>query len=142
MNSVLLREQLWIFIPKVRIRSHQGPKWITPNLKHQLNCLNTLRRKCKSRPSSTNLEKLITSQLEVQKSMAEAKAILENNCINGLARNNSSMIYKCIHRPRKNDLLPPTRFLDLVYQLIGERLSCLTSIFIQCLPEVCTTFPN
>ena len=47
--------------PKVRIRSYQRPRWITPNLKHQLNSLNMLRRKSKSHPSSTNLNKLITS---------------------------------------------------------------------------------
>ena len=71
-----------------------------------------LRRKCKSHPSSTNLDKLIVSQLAVQKLMAEAKAILENNLINELASNNSSMIYKYIHRQRKNYLIPPALFLD------------------------------
>ena len=70
-----------------------------------------LRRKCRSRPSSTNLDKLITSRLAVQKLMAEAKAILENNLINGLASNNSSMIYKYILRLRKKNCFLPL-FLD------------------------------
>ena len=63
----------------------------------------------KFRPSSTYLDKLITSQLAVQKSMAEAKAVLENNLIIGLASNNSSMIYKYIHRRSKKQQFASSR---------------------------------
>ena len=34
-----------LFIPKVRLRRHQTPKWYTSDIRHHLNCLNTLRKK-------------------------------------------------------------------------------------------------
>ena len=33
-----------LFIPKIRLRSHQRPKWITPTLQHDVNCFRTLKR--------------------------------------------------------------------------------------------------
>ena len=62
--------------------------------------------------SSTNLHKLIISRVSVQKLIAEAKAILENNRINGLASNNRLIIYKYIKRLKKKFLLPPALFLN------------------------------
>ena len=37
-----------LFIPKVRLRSHQRPKWITSTLQHDVNCFRTLKKKYKS----------------------------------------------------------------------------------------------
>ena len=34
-----------LFVPKVYLKSKQHPKWFTPALKHELNCIYTLRRK-------------------------------------------------------------------------------------------------
>lgn len=39
------------FVPKVRIRREQYPKWFTPLVRHRIKCLRTLRRKCRSNPT-------------------------------------------------------------------------------------------
>ena len=36
-----------LYIPKVKVRSHQYPKWFTAHLRHQVKCLRTLLRKIK-----------------------------------------------------------------------------------------------
>lgn len=35
-----------LFIPKVRIKTYQHPRWTTPQLRHQVNCLKTLGKCC------------------------------------------------------------------------------------------------
>ena len=100
MNSVHSENNNGYFYSQSQDKVLSTSQMDSPQFKASIECLNMLRRKSKSCPSSTNINKLITSQLAVQKSMAEAEQIFENNLINGLANNNSSMTYKYIHRLR------------------------------------------
>ena len=43
--KLIIQQAMDLFIPKVKLRSHQFPKWFTPDIRHHLNCLPTLRRK-------------------------------------------------------------------------------------------------
>ena len=43
------------YVPKV-IANHQHPVWFNGKIRHELNCLHTLRRKCKSNPTPNNYQ--------------------------------------------------------------------------------------
>ena len=47
-----------LYIPKVKLRSHQYPQWFTPHLRHQVKCLRTLPRKNKKRFTFSQLDQL------------------------------------------------------------------------------------
>ena len=51
-----------IFIPKFRLKNQQYPPWLTPTLRHKLNCLHTFRKKVKRSPTTHNLDQLTTAE--------------------------------------------------------------------------------
>jgi len=57
-----------LFIPKVKLKSYECPKWFTPDIRHLSNCCCTLRRKCKPHPTPHNCSKL---KLSVEKLQAK-----------------------------------------------------------------------
>ena len=66
MIKSVLYHAMCLYIPKSRLRSRQDPQWFDPSIRHQINCLNTLRRKSKSHPSpfrSSKIE-LLENQLQ------------------------------------------------------------------------------
>ena len=46
--KLLILNSMELLIPKVRLITHQHPIWFTFDICHSVNCLCTLRRKCKS----------------------------------------------------------------------------------------------
>ena len=46
-------------IPKVRIKPNSSPKWFTSNIRHQIKCLRTLRRKHKHHPTDHTFNQII-----------------------------------------------------------------------------------
>ena len=56
--KLLILNTMELFIPKVRLKTHQYPKLFTFDIRHSINCLRTLRRKCKKHPSPANLNNL------------------------------------------------------------------------------------
>ena len=59
--------------PRISRRSHERPKWFTSDLKHQLNCIHSFRR----RQSKNLLLILKTSWLDLQNKKADAKGSLK-----------------------------------------------------------------
>ena len=45
--KVLILNAMELFIPKIRVKTHQYHKCFTSDIRHSINCLCTLRRKCK-----------------------------------------------------------------------------------------------
>ena len=66
-----------IFVPKFKLKSSQSPKWFTSNIRHQIKCLRTLRKKYKSRPTEHNLLRIKTAEETLQASIQQAKANFE-----------------------------------------------------------------
>ena len=52
--KLIIQLAMDLFIPKVKLHSHQFPKWFTPDIRHNLNCLRTLHRKCRTHPTAHN----------------------------------------------------------------------------------------
>jgi len=63
-----------LHIPKVKIKSHKHPKWYNSNIRHHLNCIRTLRKRCISHPTIHNSSKLQLSETQIQHKMLAAKA--------------------------------------------------------------------
>ena len=54
-----------LFIPKIR-------KWYTKNIRHQINCLQSLRKKYKSYPSASNLDCIKVAEEKLHISIQQA----------------------------------------------------------------------
>ena len=70
-----------LFIPKVRLRSHQRPKWVTSNLQHDLNHFRTLKRKCKLHPTLQNVSRLKSTESMLQEKLKQAKSTYETTLV-------------------------------------------------------------
>ena len=57
--KLIIEQAMDLFIPKVKLHSHHFPKWFTPDIRHHLNYLRTLRRKCRTHPTAHNMSKLL-----------------------------------------------------------------------------------
>ena len=80
-------------IPKVKLKSHACPKWFDSEIRHQLNRLRTLRRRCRSHPTPHILDKLQLYETNVQNRLIAAKTSFEANLIQ---QKNNSKIFKYI----------------------------------------------
>ena len=74
-----------LFIPKVRLRSHQRPKWITPTLQHDVDCFRTLKKKYESHATQHNLTKLLSAESLLEDKLKLTKSSYENNLAHKLA---------------------------------------------------------
>ena len=100
-----------LFIPKVRLRSHQRPKWVTSNLQHDLNRFRTLKRKCKLHPTLQNLSRLNSTESMLQEKLKQAKSTYETTLV-VFASSQNHKIYKYINSLSSKNYLPATMFLD------------------------------
>jgi len=77
----IIKETLYkvmdLFIPKVKLKAKQFPKWFTPDIFHHLKCLHTLRKKYKRSPTSHNLPCLTTTETQFNFNVETAKAMYE-----------------------------------------------------------------
>ena len=97
-----------LFIPKLRLRANNSPKWFNATIRHKLNCIHHLRKKAKHHSSVRNQQKLDQSELELQDVMKIAKSEYESNLIQEFAFSKNYKISKYIKSLRKEDSLPPT----------------------------------
>ena len=52
-----------IFIPKVRLKKHQYPRWYTAELRHLSKCIQTVKRKIHKHPTDNSTQKLFQTSL-------------------------------------------------------------------------------
>ena len=77
------------FVPQFVVKKKEYPKWFTPTIKHRLNCLHSLRRKFKKKPTDTLKHKLQSEEDSLQSLMEEAKCDYETKLIHNFASSNS-----------------------------------------------------
>ena len=70
-----------LFTPKVLIKRCKDPKWFDSDIRHNLTCLRTLKRKFKSRPTSQRGNKMCDLELLLQSKIVNAKTNFKNNLI-------------------------------------------------------------
>ena len=101
-----------LYIPKVKIKSQKHPKWYNSDIRHHLNCIRTLRKRCISHPTIHNLSKLGISETQLQHKMLAAKANFEAQLMQKSSPGNFSRIYRYINSLTTHDPIPQTVSLD------------------------------
>ena len=61
------------FVPTSKLKPQHRPKWFNSEIQHKLNCIHTLRRKTKARPSPQNISKLEAAEQNLSTTMENAK---------------------------------------------------------------------
>ena len=69
------------FIPKVRLKSNQYPMWFSPQLRHQVKCMRTLRKKLRNHFTISSLQQLIRMEENFQVELSKAKLNCERSLI-------------------------------------------------------------
>ena len=64
--SELIKDGIKQFVPTIRVNCHDHPKWFNFSIRHNINCVHTLRRKYNRRPSEQNKIKLETNEKLLQ----------------------------------------------------------------------------
>ena len=83
-----------IFIPKRKSKGSTLPVWCNGEIKLQINCLRTLRRKTSAKFSLTRLLHLQQAEDKLQQEIIKARVNYESKLANDLASNNSYTIYR------------------------------------------------
>jgi len=87
-------------------------KWYNSDIRHHLNCIHMLRKRCISRPTIHNSSKLQLSETQFQHKMLAAKANFEAELILNFSPNNISRVYKYINSITRHDAIPQNVSLD------------------------------
>ena len=101
--------------PEFQLRAHQYPKWFSPELQHQLKCLQTFRtlwKKYKHSLTSHNLDRLYYAEDQFQLNIDSTKSNYEANLIHGFANHNNSKIYGYIQSITKTKNTPSLLYLN------------------------------
>ena len=97
-----------LFIPKVRIRSHQYPIWFTPELRHLSKCIRTLTRRYTSTHSSHVGNKLQSLKENFHDKLLATKSKYETELIKSAAGRKNSKIFDYIRSLTSNNIIPPS----------------------------------
>ena len=113
--KLAIQQAMDLCIPKVRLRSYQFPKWFTPEIRHLVKCIPTLRRKCKLRPTAHNLNKLSNSERLLETMICSAKSSYESNLITDFASTNKNKIFKHISSITGHNSIPASVHSSWIY---------------------------
>ena len=113
------------FVPKLRIRKSHQPKWFNSSIRHQLNIINTLRRKISHHPSPHLKEKLARLENVLQTDMVNAKADFESTLIHQSIIQSNSGIYKYIRSLYKLNNIPLSMHLNNKVATVDDQKATL-----------------
>ena len=94
------------------VKHRKCPKWFNSDIRHHLNCLRTLRRRNKSRPSNNLMRKIQISEELLKLKMTQAKSNFESKLIESLQSGTSSNIFRYIRNIVSYNDLPVSMSLD------------------------------
>jgi len=93
--SNLIRSAFKLFIPTFTAHKNNQPPWFDSDIRHNINCLRTLKRKHSVHPTEHNLNKLEYSQQQLHHKLSIAKSRYESYLIAGFAC--TKIMYLKIH---------------------------------------------
>ena len=88
------------------------PKWFNQQLRHNLKCLRTLRRKHISNPTQYRLNKLNNLEAQLHADIAQAKMNYESKLVHDFACNKNPKLYSHIRSVTRQNHLPQQLTLD------------------------------
>ena len=119
-----------LYIPYTKVCSHQHPPWFTPDIRHHIKRLRTLRRKFRLHPSDEMAAKVKSLEILLQEKIRLAKNSYETSLINDFALANSNKIYSYIRNITKSRSIPSTVHFDsLTANFDSEKASLFNQYF-------------
>ena len=96
-----------LFVPKVKLKAFQSPKWFNSIIRHKLHCVHSLRRKNKKSPSISPslLNKLTSAESELHTLMSNAKLDYEAELFSNFKANHSR-IFRYLNSFKQSSLIP------------------------------------
>ena len=113
-NAIL--EAVHQFTPCVRSRSQYRPRWFNSEIQHQLNCIHTMRRTARAKPTQYNITKLETAEQQLSLDIQKAKQSFESSIIQNL-QSNPTKVYKYISSIKSESQIPSSVYLETCMQL-------------------------
>ena len=114
-----------LLIPKIKINTSKGPKWFSSDIRHDLNCIHTLRRMFKKLPTSSNHLKLTQAESHLQAKMLLAKSNYEFELVRAFTNKESCKIYNYIRSLSRHNMLPPTMYLNSIPSIADSEKASL-----------------
>ena len=104
--KVAITSAMNLFIPKVSITGSDQPKWFTPTIRHEINCVRTLKRQLNNHFTESKRLKLMSLQSELQHMIARAKSDYETNLALTYSHSNNNRIFQYISSIKGQDHYP------------------------------------
>ena len=132
-----------LFIPKIKLKSIQYPKWYSPTIRHHLKCLCSLRKRLRRHFTLTTLRHL--SQLEdlTQQELKNIKESYERELINIYAQSKNPKLFHYIKTIAKFRSLPSILVNDSVKAVSDEdKAELFNQYFYSVFTDTTTSLPN
>ena len=108
----IIHQALESYVPKFTTKQHQQPIWFNSKVRHELNRIHTIRRKCRYHPTTSNKTKLTAAESSLQQMISETKLEFESSLINDFAFSNNNRIFKYISSFSKNETIPAKMYYN------------------------------
>ena len=108
----IIHEAISLYVPLFGSRIRAYPQWFSPNLRHCLNKLHTLRRKFRKSSTANRATSLLQAESQFQKAIIEVKSSYESRLINDYVAKDNTKIFKYIRSITKQDSIPSSVFYD------------------------------
>ena len=118
-----------LFIPKLPRRSHNHPKWFNSVIRHRINCIHTLRKRCLQHPTPYNHSKLKNLENLLQKDLIAAKSTYEKNLIELCSKGQSSKNFKYLRSLSSLGSIPTSVSLDSSTAMLDQEKATLFNTF-------------
>ena len=130
------------FIPKVRLRSSQYPKWFNAHIRHQIKCLRTLRRKLRRCFSIPALNRLICAEDNLQSELQTVKSNYEQSLLDNFAKYKDPKIFHYIKSLSKSRSLPTVlKYNSISVETDKEKADMFNNYFFSVLTDSTSDLP-
>ena len=128
-------------IPKIKVIDDHSSPWFTGEIRHQIKCARSLRRRHKLHPTDNTANKLKNLTENLEHFTTQAKKNYEETMINNLSSNRNYKVYHYISRITGNTGIPNLLNLDDTTAQSDFERACLfneyfQSIFTQSSPVI------
>ena len=131
-----------LFTPAYVMHHFPHPKWFTREIRYQLKCLRSLRRRIKVKATPCRLQSLAAKESQLQANIVSSKAVFESGLIQNYSRSNTSKIFHYIKSISNQDVLPPVMYLDSTYASSDQDKANLFNKFFFSVYSQMTTQPS
>ena len=118
-----------LFIPKLPRRSHNHPKWFNSVIRHRINCIHTLRKRCLQHTTPYNHSKLKNLENLLQKYLIAAKSTYEKNLIELCSKGQSCKKFKYLRSLSSLGSIPTSVSLDSSTAMLDQEKATLFNTF-------------